>query len=429
MGTLEQDAADGRKPLHLILVHGTWGRGLPFLAQRRERGARWCRGDSRFSERLKWHLQKRCITHETNQFLWSGANSFRGRDRAARRLADLIDEEAHRLPAHRHVILAHSHGGNIAMRALQLLDDDSRNGINPGVVTIATPFITLRADGSSRTLKAAAFYLAVGAVLTLLYAKIFLPADMPLFWLLFILIVPLITKAYLIWPVVEWLQEIGSSRARVLAETARYDPVSGDRDVLVVRGMEDEASMVLMLGTIGVRLADLFTGAIFLLMILGVAVFVLAAIAAFIAYVMGASIDAVAALAASALGMRPTTALIDSLYTYWITFAGCLAAGFIIPGLFKAAFGTELLFGSGSVSVTANSAPDVNGAIEVVTLDRGSQGEFPLLHSLYDHPACPAVIAEWLSGESSPPGLVQATEDPSCADRFPGSRNMDDWRS
>jgi pimeloyl-ACP methyl ester carboxylesterase len=408
MATLKKDSTDGGKPLHLILVHGTWGRGLPLLARRSERGASWCRDGSLFLERLRLKLEKRSITHKTSQFLWSGANTFSERDLAARKLADNVAGAARRLPAHRHVIVAHSHGGNIALRALQLLDDESRNRINPALVTIATPFIIVRADGRGRTLKAAAFYMAVGAVLTLLYAKLFLPADMPVFWLLLILIVPLVTKAYLVGPFVEWLHEIGSSRARALAEAARSDPLCGDRSVLIVRGMEDEASMVLMLGTIGVRLADLFTGTIFLLMIFGIAVFVLTAIAALIAYVMGNSIDAVAAPAASALGMPVTVSLIDSLYTYWITFAACLAAGFIIPGFFKAAYGTELLLGAGSVSITANSAPDVNGAIQVVTLDRGSQGEFPLLHSLYDHPACPEVIAEWLSGESSPADLVRS---------------------
>ena len=79
-------------------------------------------------------------------FLWSGANSVHARDCAARELSDQLRKDLQD-PDAKAVIIAHSHGGNVALRALQHLDfmaDRIR------VVTLATPFLRVFARTSLR---------------------------------------------------------------------------------------------------------------------------------------------------------------------------------------------------------------------------------------------------------------------------------------
>lgn len=393
--------ADAIAPVHLVLVHGTWGRGPPFLARRApDRPAGWCRGDSSLARALGRGLDRRSVGHLSSDFRWSGANSFRERDLAARRLAEMIRESALHLPGHRQVIVAHSHGGNVALRTLQLLATEEPKCPPPEVVTLATPFIHLRDDGQRRESKALWSYLGIAAIVTLLYVSLLFRGHAQPFWVLTILIVPIFTKSYLLAPLSEWLLDLGETRRQSLAKAAGYDLVSADSPVLVLRGVEDEASMILMMGTIGVRLSDLFTGVIFVTMALAVLAFVILAAAAAATWIAGGGAG-VERWLASSLGIPSQADQADALKRFWVGASVSLAAALVIPGVFKSAFGSELLLGSGRLSVTANSVPDVDGPITVITLERGAQGEFPLLHSLYDHPDCPEAIAAWLADRPS----------------------------
>src|SRR5262249_61467715 len=102
-------------PCSIILVHGTWGRGIfPKISDLRRRylfrgSKRWFEDGSEFYKRLKLH------GWPIRAFLWSGANSVHARDGAARELSDLLADHVTT------VIIAHSHGGNVALRALQYL--------------------------------------------------------------------------------------------------------------------------------------------------------------------------------------------------------------------------------------------------------------------------------------------------------------------
>ena len=118
-------------PVVAHLVHGTWARGLachlleafgaalPSLrVSRLRRCSRiWADEDSAF--RMAIEAQSRTFT----KFDWSGSNSFAARRQAAIDLADYLRREVARAPRAAHVIIAHSHGGNVAMQALSAYCD------------------------------------------------------------------------------------------------------------------------------------------------------------------------------------------------------------------------------------------------------------------------------------------------------------------
>jgi hypothetical protein len=108
----------------------------------------WFEEGSPFRARLSTEL--RDIPHEIKPLLWSGANSIFVRDQSALNLAQHLSAEHADHPQAAQLVIAHSHGGNVALRALHFLhpSDDSRlregDGANPAVVTLATPFIEVQ---------------------------------------------------------------------------------------------------------------------------------------------------------------------------------------------------------------------------------------------------------------------------------------------
>lgn len=70
-------------------------------------------------------------------FLWSGADAIRARPEHLQLAAQLhVDRE--RDPQARRLVIAHSHGGNVALRAIDLL------GEPVPLATLATPFLSIR---------------------------------------------------------------------------------------------------------------------------------------------------------------------------------------------------------------------------------------------------------------------------------------------
>lgn len=121
----------------ITLVHGTWGRGFfPCVRPRCGANRWWFQPKSEFRAALKRELGGHRTHFRTH--LWSGANSVLDRDRAAKRLADRIKQQARTRPGTKFVIVGHSHGGNVAMKAAARLVAD-RQPVH--VVTLATPFL------------------------------------------------------------------------------------------------------------------------------------------------------------------------------------------------------------------------------------------------------------------------------------------------
>jgi hypothetical protein len=133
----------------IILVHGTWGRGIfPKMSDLRRRyfrgTKRWFEDGSQFCVEVGAALKSASLDWPIRAFLWSGANSVHDRDRAARDLSKQLREDL-KDPDATAVIIAHSHGGNVALRALQHLDSMAGR---IRVVTLATPFLRVFARRS-----------------------------------------------------------------------------------------------------------------------------------------------------------------------------------------------------------------------------------------------------------------------------------------
>jgi hypothetical protein len=133
------------------LVHGTWpygliGRYIPAL--RRRRPPPWFEAGSEFWRDLA--LKVHCKV-ELEPFRWSGANSLSARLSAAQRLRDKIANVANvSLRDTCQLIIAHSHGGNVAVwaatepRTSWGQTDRKTTSECFGVATLGTPFLHLR---------------------------------------------------------------------------------------------------------------------------------------------------------------------------------------------------------------------------------------------------------------------------------------------
>jgi len=124
--TAEPDKPKAVAPPLIVLVHGTWGSKSSWATPEH----------SEFVKAITSQLQVRAIFEK---FPWSGANSAQVRFEAATRLAQYISGQL--ATSQRNVVMiSHSHGGNIAMRAAALLTEvELRNVRN---VFMNTPFLS-----------------------------------------------------------------------------------------------------------------------------------------------------------------------------------------------------------------------------------------------------------------------------------------------
>lgn len=87
----------------VTLVHGTWARRT-----------NWIRHRSSLCKRLHKELPGLQLCRS----VWTGRNSIHARNRAAMRLLERLNRQSRQWPSAQHFIVAHSHGGNVAMYAL-----------------------------------------------------------------------------------------------------------------------------------------------------------------------------------------------------------------------------------------------------------------------------------------------------------------------
>jgi hypothetical protein len=136
-----------RHQLFITTVHGTWGCGF-FPRRQRQNRRLWFQEESPFLDRLIDQLGD--IPHKITPLLWSGANSIFARDRTAHVLAEHLSDEHAEHPQATQLVIAHSHGGNIALRTLYLLRTRDASRLcgpempTPLVVTLATPFVEVQ---------------------------------------------------------------------------------------------------------------------------------------------------------------------------------------------------------------------------------------------------------------------------------------------
>jgi len=156
-------------PLIITLVHGTWGRNSPFT-----------RPKSALRQYVRQQIQ--CEIGFL-RFQWSGRNSNTARVEAGKELASFLRSAIYKYPEHVHVVIAHSHGVNVALHAF------ADNGVASqiaGVVSVGAPFLrTLDLGvGATTTAEILAFFfkrplwlIVIFAMLAFVVALAALPAN------------------------------------------------------------------------------------------------------------------------------------------------------------------------------------------------------------------------------------------------------------
>jgi hypothetical protein len=269
--------------LLITLVHGTWPhgffprlfrfkqwvRGLMGRRQPWEPPPFWFEEGSPFLSRLSTELHD--IPHKIRPLLWTGENSIRIRDETAQVLAQQLSAEHAEHPQATQLVIAHSHGGNIALRALHHLKQrdasqlDGADAADPLVVTLATPFIEVQhADfGDGPTWVRGAVVIALWMPSWVL-TKAFFPLTefgKPLLinWDHAILqgvlgAVSLVFGGFSSW---YWLYSKRATRRRqnhveILRMATRLGEIvsAQAQRLLIVRAIDDEASLGLAFGTI-----------------------------------------------------------------------------------------------------------------------------------------------------------------------------------
>jgi hypothetical protein len=382
----------------IILVHGTWGRG--FLLKSRDEGSwedvpsegtkRWFEKGSEFRKNLEAELNSSSLEYSIRPFHWSGANSVLARDRAAMKLADTLKTHLQNQSA-TPIVIAHSHGGNVALRALSHLGGTNR----VKVVTLATPFLRVfvRDPPKFDFLVWILLWLAVVVVVAIpsmaivaamLSATKGAGADISERLTFWSLIIALVAAAVGSIFVLRWLHAIivnpksksrtGGGVAHDIQEAASFPPIgaSGPR-MLVIRGVDDEASLTLAAGSLGCRLSSL----VLFVVIPGVYLFGLALLA-----------------------LLDWSGVWRTELLFLVVMYGCAFGALVclfLPGICKSAFGREFLTTAFVCETAADSAPDTSARLDSVTLSPIEAGR-RLRHCIYEHPKCVDEIARWVRG-------------------------------
>jgi hypothetical protein len=369
--------------LLVTLVHGTWGR-----YRLRKNAPFWFEHESPFCKRLGAEFTSRNISYRLNPFFWSGANSVFARDEAARALAQHLITEHCAKPYATQIIVAHSHAGNIALRALHYLkigqiDPAARTtNPNPLVVTMATPFIELHRIflGFRAGILRMSIRLAAALVLMII--------GYPLYELIGIWYFGLI--ALLMVSSMSWGEEARDRKISRLADATRLDTSSVNR-LLTIRAVDDEASLVMALGTIINRAsvsAMNFGFGLFLATLLSMGaggMFVLAA--AVLGYY---ELDPFFGFGRDLISLFVTLALLTPLATFTLLLLLMLA---------RCVHGRELATASIECQLNTQSAPDGKSISMIVTLPWSWRKGRSLRHAIYEHPGCVKAIADWTQAQ------------------------------
>lgn len=122
----------------ITLVHGTWARGM-CKKDAPTAEPRWFEDGSSFRADLakEWGRKFGEIPI-IRVVLWSGDNSIEERDLAGALVAEEIRSQKKFSHKTQQLVIAHSHGGNVALRAVDHLRDEA-DGLF--VATMGTPFV------------------------------------------------------------------------------------------------------------------------------------------------------------------------------------------------------------------------------------------------------------------------------------------------
>ena len=200
-------------PISVMFVHGTWASGSawPLL----EAGIRRAFGGEQVAV----------------QYLnWSGRNTVSARLSAAENLAHLLKVDHQHRPTARRFIIAHSHGGAVAL--LGMRDAALRQAV-AGIICLSTPFLLVRQRSFSE-LGSSVAILGFVSTWVLVVAGVALKMHS---------ILPLLLGAVLAGPAT-WVIKCWARRARSFMDRVSLPSVS-NLPLLIVRAPDDEASLSL----------------------------------------------------------------------------------------------------------------------------------------------------------------------------------------
>ena len=375
-----------RPELLITLVHGTWGRGF-FPGRRREgRPPFWFEDGSPFLAHLSTGIAD--IPHRIKPLLWSGANSIFERDRTAQLLAEYLATEHAEHPLASQLVIAHSHGGNIALRALHHLQ--TRNGANsceadrahPLVATLATPFVEIhRADfGDSLgyirfALVMVTTFLSIPLTFGLLALVAWLFPDLmdsvgKLIFNTSVIVFCLAAVGLGWW----WIVRDRQKPLAALEDATRLDALASAKRLLVIRAIDDEASLILAFGTImNYATRRLIEN---LLYVFGVLTLVLS-----FGYKWWPNV----------FSMWAYPLMLASFIVFTLVLFGALIIARMLHG-------RELAISPMECQINTQSAPDATDLSQVVTLVSRKYVK-SLRHGIYEHENCASAISDWLRAQ------------------------------
>jgi hypothetical protein len=363
---------DCSRSVAITLVHGTWGRGFfpewhlwPW--KNRSRRVRWFEDESSFRRTLSDDLTNKKLSHSFHQFQWSGTNSVFSRENAASSLSQqlhdqLLDDEISAL-----VVIAHSHAGNVALRSLSKLKNDTKDIF---LITMATPFLSYYQNQYANPHSKYAANLDLVMLITM-FGCFFLigpqlPIDSLVSWLdsrpwfpkLFLFPFAFYPAALLALVYMAISLIVGGRSGTDYNELSSLNELNSRHEVLVLRSVNDEANLALTFGLAGVTLSDaaLWLFGLFVRRWWVIALLLLLLSLGFAIPDTWANGDPgkIAFLAFSGLVYFVVSA-VQFLGWLWLAL---IAAPIMLSAICKSINGRELLFGGIRWDVNVQSAPD-----------------------------------------------------------------------
>jgi hypothetical protein len=421
-----------RHQLLITLVHGTWGRGFfpkEYRARRRWLGLLspapppWFHENSLFCNRLKTQLENENIAATFRAFQWSGTNSVFHRARAADELSSLLASDPDNANS---IVIAHSHGGNLAFRAISKLGG---RGATIHLITLATPFLRAFPTWSGPSFRDVVPYLYVATGWALLPIMT-LPLEAYPRWAIIVagliaFVMTFVAASLLVLLIVNppptsvtwfgtWLNRQTKTWARrpfILAEAVNYDSVGpAAPNLLVIRGVDDEAALALAFGSIATAINRFVLRAMWkwinlLIIPLGIGVLVESFVRS------GLDPDL---FFERIFGDNPGTPVLILFLGLGVAMVSTFIL-LLVPALFNGRFGREFLIGAIRCEIATDSTPDSVRA-RIITLETPYQPLVPntsirptwrtalspqdfslrMRHKIYDHPDCVPGIVKWI---------------------------------
>jgi hypothetical protein len=412
-------AQEASRTCIITMVHGTWPRGFPRLF--RAASPLWFNEGSVFRSRLEPELRKENIAATFRLFQWSGANSVFHRARAADELNGLLASDPDNANS---IVIAHSHGGNVAFRAISKLGS---RGARIHLITLATPFLQAFPTWSGPGFWDVymPFFLVVTMGISIAMGTDLSTAPWPEHlgfgnWAAKVVFPSAVTSALL----VRWIMNPSPPPAKRqsnrqtqkwacrpfrIAKAMNYDSAGPQApNLLVIRGVDDEAALILAFGAIATRINRLALGAIWkLLLPLACLLIVGSMLEPPVLVLLGHS-DVFGS--ESILWAHRALFYKINGWFYEATAVGALTL-LAAPALFNTRFGREFLLGAIRCEVATDSAPDSTRS-RIITLEtpykrfpwqpaeepkQAPSSSSSMRHQIYNYPGCVPEIVKWIN--------------------------------